>query len=280
MIDMRLRELLNTGAESELIPSTLYARIIDSVRANLVGTNVVALRFGPEDIKGSSIDVPLNTKDNIEVMEISEGAEFPKQRAAASSFNLKPVKYGMDIGITKEMIEDALFPMVEWNLDQAGYAMAKKLDSLIWAQVESGNSSASNTVSASTRVTLADISEAVKNLRNSDYDPDYLIVDPAVEDDLHTIDTFHEADKLGTREVFQTGHIGQIMGMKVLVSSQVTANYAYVIDSKHAIVLAEKRPVTIEQYKQESSDIVGIAISARWKARYLRDDANCVIESS
>ena len=276
----RLRELLTRDSESELIPSTLYGRLIDSVRANLVGTNVVALRFGPDDIKGSSIDVPLNTADSINVMEIAEGAEFPKQQAAASSFNLKPVKYGMDIGITKEMIEDGLFGMVEWNIDQAGYAMAKKLDSLIWAQVEAGDTAASNTVSASTRVTIADLSEAVKNLRANDYNPDYLIVSPAVEDDLHNIDTFHEVDKLGTREVFQTGHIGRIMGMTVLVSSQVTANYAYVIDSRHAIVLAEKRPVTIEQYKQENADLVGIAVSARWKVRYLRDAANCVIQSS
>lgn len=276
----RLREALTSTGESELVPDTLYGRLIDSVRANLVGTNVVALRFGPSDIKGASIDVPLNTADNIEVMEIAEGAEFPKQKAAAESFNLKPVKYAMDIGITKEMIEDSLFGMVEWNIDQAGYAMAKKLDSLIWAQVEAGDSAASNTVSASTRVTVADISEAVKNLRAEDYNPDYLIVSPAVEDDLHIIDTFHEVDKLGSREVFETGHIGKIMGMTVLVSSQVTANYAYVVDSKHALVLAEKRPVTIEQYKQENADLVGIAVSARWKVRYLRAAANCVITSS
>jgi len=276
----RLREVLTTSSESELIPSTLYARLIDSVRANLVGTNVVALRFGPDDIKGSSIDVPLNTKDAVQVSEIAEGAEFPKQKPAATSVNLKPVKYGMDIGITKEMIEDSLFTMVEWSLDQAGYAMAKKLDSLLWAQVEAGDSAAGNTVPASTRVTLADISEGVKNLRSNDYNPDYLIVSPAVEDDLHNIDTFHEVDKLGSREVFETGHIGRIMGMTVLVSSQVTENYAYILDSKHALMLAEKRPITIEQYKVENHDLVGIAVSARWKAYYLRDAANCVIQSS
>ena len=57
---------MTTSSESELIPSTLYSRLIDSVRANLVGTNVVALRFGPEDIRGASIDVALNTTNAIE----------------------------------------------------------------------------------------------------------------------------------------------------------------------------------------------------------------------
>jgi len=276
----KLQELLSRNVESELIPSTLYGVLIDSVRAELVGTQVVALRFGPNDIKGSSIDVCLNTANSIAVMQIAEGAEFPKQQAAAETFNLKPLKYGMDIGITKEMVEDSQFAVVEWNIREAGYQMARKLDSLIMAQIEAGDTAASNTVSGSTAVTLANVSSAVLALRANNYRPDYMIVSPQVEDDLHNIDTFHEADKLGSREVFETGRIGRIMGMTVLVSSQVTSSYAYVVDSKHALCLAEKRPVTIEQYKQENADYVGIAVSARWIARYLRAAANCVITST
>lgn len=281
MINMgNLQELLTRGNESEMIPSTLHGTLIDSVRAELVSTNVLAMRFGPSDISGSSIDLVLNTKNNMAVTPIAEGAEFPKQRAAAESFNLKPIKYGMDVGITKEMIEDNQFAVVEWQVKEAGYQMARQLDSLILAQIEAGDTAASNTVSGSTRVTLANLSTAVLKLRAEDYKPNYLIVSPEVEDDLHIIDTFHEADKLGTREVFQTGTIGRIMGMTVLVSSQVTTSYAYVIDSRNALVLAEKRPITIENYKYENYDLVGIAVSARWKPRYLRAAANCVITST
>ena len=277
----RLQELLTRDAESEAIPSTLYGTLIDSVRANLVGTQLLALRFGPNDIPGSSIDVCLNTKDSMQVMQIAEGAEFPKQQAAMETFNLKPLKYGMSIGITKEMIEDAKWSMVEWQTKEAGYQMAKKLDSLIMAQIEAGNDVAGHTVSGSTAVTLANISEAIKNVRDDGYEPNYYVICPAVEDDLHRIDTFHEADKLGSREVLETGHIGRIMGMTVLVTTQVqTANSSYVLDSRQALVLAEKRPITIEQYKQENADLVGIAVSARWKARYLRAEAISEITSS
>ena len=153
----RLQELLTRNAESELIPSTLYGTLIDSVRAELVGTQVIALRFGPNDIRGASIDVCLNTANSIAVMQIAEGAEFPKQQAAAETFNLKPLKYGMDIGITKEMVEDSQFAVVEWNIREAGYQMARKLDTLIIAQIEAGDTAASSTVSGSTAVTLANI---------------------------------------------------------------------------------------------------------------------------
>jgi N4-gp56 family major capsid protein len=289
----KLKEALTRGAESELIQSELYGTIIDSVQAKLVGTQLVAVRFTPADIPGSSIDVPLNTKNNLAVDMIAEGAEFRKDQAAAVSFNLKPAKYGLDCQITKEMTEDAKFPMLEWNLKQAGYQMARKLDSLILAQIETASPltdstgatygevlSATRNVSGGTAVTLANISTAVKNLEANDYEPDFLIVSPAVADDIRNIDTFHEADKSGSREMFERGMIGRIMGMTVIMSSQVTANYAYVIDSKHALCLAEKRPITVERYNQANVDLVGLAVSARWGVRYLRPGACSMITSS
>jgi len=276
----KLTELLNTGAESELIESEIYAVLIKAVKEVLVGTQVLAKRVGPESIPGASIDIDLETKDSMTVEEIAEGAEFRKSHAAAETFNLKPVKYGLDIQITKEMMEDAKFAMAEWQIGEAGYQMAKKLDALVMAQIEAGDTAATHTVSGSTAITVANISTAIKNLREDGYNADYLIVSAAVEDDLHNIDTFHEADKLGSREVFETGMIGRIMGCNVIVTNMVTANYAYVIDSRHALILAEKRPITIEQYKEENRDIVGIAVSARWVVRYLRANACSVITTT
>jgi len=289
----KLREALTRGQESELIESELYGTIIDSVQATTVGTQLVAVRFSPTDIPGSSIDVPLNHKNSMAVDSIAEGAEFRKDRAAAVSFNLKPMKYGLDCQITKEMTEDAKFSMLEWNIKEAGYQMARKLDSLILAEIATASPltdstgttygeilSATRNVSGGTAVTLANISTAVKNIESNDYVADYLIVSPAVADDLRNIDTFHEADKSGSREMFERGMIGRIMGMKVIVSSQVTANYAYVIDSRHALCLAEKRPITVERYNQANMDLVGLAVSARWGARYLRPGACSMITSS
>jgi hypothetical protein len=45
-------------------------------------------------------------------------------------------------------------------------------------------------------------------------------------------------------------------------------------------MLVEKRPISIENYKQENNDLVGIAVSARWGVRYLRAEANCVITTT
>jgi HK97 family phage major capsid protein len=276
----RLIELLTTDAESELIPSALYNELITSVRENLVGTQVLARRVGPEGIPGSTLTVALNTRNAMLCEEIAEGAEFPKSRAKAESFDITPKKYGLDIQITREMIEDSRFNDVIWQVEEAGWQMARKLDTLIWAQVEAGDTAASHTITGAAAITVANISTGISYLRADGYNADYLIVSAAVEDDLHNIDTFHEADKVGNRETFERGLVGRIMGMTVIVSTQVTANYAYVVDSRHALMLVEKRPISIENYKQENNDLVGIAVSARWGVRYLRAEANCVITTT
>jgi hypothetical protein len=115
----KLQELLNTGSESELIESEIYSVLIKAVRENLVGTQVLARRIGPESIPGASIDIDLETKDSMTVEEIAEGAEFRKSHAKAETFNMKPIKYGMDIQITKEMTEDSKFSLVEWQIQEA-----------------------------------------------------------------------------------------------------------------------------------------------------------------
>lgn len=296
----KLSEALTRGVGSEIIESELYGTLMDSVQDTLVGTQVLSLRLGPQDIPGSSIDIALNQRNAMAVDSIAEGAEFRKDRAAAVSFNLKPKKYGLDCQITKEMIEDAKFSMVEWNVREAGYQMARKLDELILDQIPTAAAlndtnpatygeylPSTRVVTGGTAVTLANLSTAIKNIQNLGYTADRILVCPAVADDLRNIDTFHEANKSGSREMFETGMTGMIMGCKVVTSNivQNTAagdsyDYAYVIDSRYALCLAEKRPITIERYKQENADLVGMAVSARWAARYLRPGACAAITSS
>lgn len=274
-----LQELLTRDAESEMIPSKIYNTVIEAVRANLVGTNVLALRLGPGDIPGSSIDVITQDSNSIAVVEVAEGAEIPIDVEAVSTFNLKPVKYGVRPLITKEMMEDNQFAVMERQLREAGYQMARKLDSLIIAQIEAGDSSASNTVTGGAAITVQNIVDGMKALEASDYKPTDFIIHPNVAADIRTLDTFVEADKAGVTNPSQA-LIGTIFGMRVWVTSQATSNYAYIIDRNQALCLAEKRPITVERYNDATRDLSGVVVTARWKPRYLRAAANCVITTS
>jgi HK97 family phage major capsid protein len=275
----RLKELLTTDAESELIPSTIYGVLIESVKDVLVGTQIVR-RIGPESIPGSSIDIDLNTKNSMIVEKTAETAEFSKSQAAAENFNLKPIKRTIDIQISREMIEDSKFDVIEWQIQEAGYQMARNMDLDILQEIKDGADANTTThdTNAGAAITVAYITATMKFLEADGYHPSHLLVNSGAAEDLRNIDTFVEADKLGSREAFERGLIGRIFGMNVIQTEQAQLNqstydYALMVDSRHALVLAEKRPISIARYDQANKDITGIAVSARYEPRYLRADA-------
>lgn len=274
----KLQEVLMLDHESELIPSQIYSTLIESVREVLVGTQIVQ-RIGPESIPGSSIDIDLNTKDAMVVEQTSEASEFFKSTAGAETINMKPVKYTVDIQISREMIEDSKFSLVEWQIQEAGYQFAKKMDALIMAQIKTGAdaNTVAHATSSGSAMTLANITATMKFLEADGYTPSHMIVNAGAAEDLRNMDTFVEADKLGSRETFERGLVGRVFGMNVIETNQAaldtTYDYCLLVDSRHALILAEKRPISIAKYNQENKDIVGIAVSARFKARYKRKEA-------
>jgi HK97 family phage major capsid protein len=275
-MNVRLQELLTRSAEDETIEDKIYDVLVKAVRSKLVATNVLAIRVSKGSFPGDSIKIDLADRNTMLVHEIAEGAEVPIDYGTISDFTITPKKYGLRPLITKEMMEDGKWDLIQYNLEEAGYQMARKLDSLLLAQIEAGDTASSNTVSGSGAITVANINTAIYNLENNDYSATDFIVSPAIAMDIRNIDTFVEADKAGVTNPSK-GLIGRILGMTVWQSSQVTADYAYVIDKDHALVLAEKRPITIERYDDVTRDLSGAVVTARWGVRYLRENACCVI---
>ena len=279
--NVRLSELLHRGFDGahDTIKTEIMDILFPAMRANLVATNFVAIRIGRESIPGSTIKIDYASKDKQLVHEIGEGQEVPVEIGEISTYSITPKKYGLRPLITKEMVEDGMFDLMQYNLEEAGYQLAKKLDTLLLAQIEAGNSSASHTFSGGTAITPANINTAIYNLRMDEHNASDLICSPAVEMDLMNIDTFVEADKAGVTNPSQ-GLLGRIFGLTVWVSTQVTANYAYVIDRKYALTFVEKRPVTVERYDDVTRDLSGVVLTARWGMRYHYANACCVITTS
>jgi N4-gp56 family major capsid protein len=192
--------------------------------------------------------------------------------------NVKPVKYGVRPLITKEMQEDGKWDLMQHNIKTAGQEMAENLDSLVFTAL----AGADNTVTGGAAITVANITRAMQYLEDVDYTPTDLIIGPEVANDLRNIDTFVEAQKLGSREMLTSGFIGTIFGMNVHVESANICNskYAYVIDKNQAFVIAEKRPVTIERYDDATHDLSGAVVTQRVAVKALRTAATCIITTS
>ena len=274
-----VQELLSTGLGTEgqlLIPRKIHDTLIEEVDKNLIPRSEAAMYFGPSDIPGSSIDVDLVTPNQMKVRIVAEGAEIPIDQSAYTSFNLKPVKWGVALRITREMLEDSKFNLLQHNLMVIGKRFAEKETELI---ISDALDNATNTVTGGAAITIANITRAMQYLEDSDYTPTTLFVGTEVIQDLRNIDTFVEADKVGNRDMLARGFVGVIYGLNVIkfstnaAPSTTYSKYAYVTDKMHAYVIAEKRPVTIENFEMPAFDMSAASVTQRIKVRYLRAGA-------
>jgi len=281
-----IRELLQTdlGTEGQLlIPRKIHDKLIEEVDKALIPRSEAALYFGPGDIPGSSIDVDTVDPNTMGVRVVGEGAETPIDQAMYSSTNLKPVKYGVAIRITREMLEDSKWNLLQHNIGIAGKRFAENETKLI---IQDALDSATNTVSGGAAITIANITRGMQYLDDSDYSPTTLFVGMEVLNDLRNIDTFVEANKVGNTDMLQRGFLGNIYGLNVIkfstnaAPSSTYSKYAYITDKMHAYMIAEKRPVTVANFEMPVYDMSAANITQRLIVNELRASAICKITTS
>jgi len=285
--DMKyVKELLSTqlGTEGQLlIPRKIHDTLIEEVDKNLIPRSEAALMFGPGDIPGSSIDVDTVDPNTMDVRVVGEGAESPIDQPGYSSFNMKPIKYGVAVRITAEMLEDSKWNLLQHSVRTAGKRFAENETNLILANALDN---AANTVTGGAAITITNITRAMQYLDDSDYTPTTLFVGMEVLNDLRNIDTFVEANKIGNTDMLQRGFLGTIYGLNVIkfstnaAPSTTYSKYAYVTDKTQAYIIAEKRPVTIRNFDLPVYDMSAANITQRIVVRQLRTEAMAKITTS
>jgi HK97 family phage major capsid protein len=280
-----VKELLQTATGTEgslLIPKKIYDTLILEVEKALIPRSEAAIFFGPADIPGSSIDVNFATPNKQKVRLIGEGAEIALDQAEYTSTNIKPLKYGVAVRITKELLEDGKWNLLEHNIKLAGKRLAENETSLVLAALQA----CTNAVSGGAAITIANITRALQYLDDNDYRGTSLLVGMEVLNDLRNIDTFVEYQKVGNTEMISKGFQGVIYGLQVMkfstnaAPSTTYSKYAYVLDKDQAYAIAEKRPITIENFDLPTFDMSGAAITQRIAVSLLRDASVCRISTT
>lgn len=277
-----IQELLNTGKGTEgslLIPKKIYGTLIEEVQKSLIPRELAAIYFGPDQIPGNSVDINLETPNTGDVRVVGEGAEIPLTEFDVTSTNLKPVKYGAAIRITRELIEDSAFNLLQRNVAMVGRRIAENENSLVVTALDG----AANTVSGGAAITIANITRAMQYLEDSDYTATDFVIGMEVLNDLRNIDTFVEFSRVGNTDMIQRGFQGTIYGanvIKVSTNAGMTATSSYVLDRGHGYAIAEKRPVAIENFELPLYDMSAVAITHRITVKALRTSAIAKITTS
>lgn len=279
MTEMKyVKELLSTNTATEgslLIAKKIHDKLVEEVEKRLIPRSEAALVIGPSGIPDSSIDVNREDPNSLSIREIAEGADIILDNQTYDSVNIKPKKYGVGIRITREMLEDGKWNLLERNIMTAGKRFAENETKLVLQQLDS----AATTNAGGTAFTISDLTTMMQDLEDNDYTPTTLLVGNEVLHDLRNIDTFVEADKLGSRQMLETGFVGTIYGLSVIrfstnaAPSSTYSKYAYVFDRNEAYYIVEKRPITVERFELQSNDMSAAALTQRIAVQIIRTQA-------
>jgi len=276
----KIQEYISTGDGTPgtlLIPKLIMPALIEEADKVLIPREMAAMTWSPNQIQGSSFTVNLETANTLSVREVGEGAEIPLDNMDFSTVTYTPKKYGVAIRITREMMEDSQFELLQRNIRTAGRRFAENETKLILTALDG----AANTVAGGAAITIANITEAMQNVEDADYSPTDFLVGNEVLNDLRNIDTFVEADKAGNTDMLRRGFQGTLFGMSVArFTSSTTATpstshkkYAYVFDRSETYGIAIKRDLTVENFDLPTYDMQGAAITQRLDVQLLRDTA-------
>jgi HK97 family phage major capsid protein len=273
-----IKEYINTGDGTEgtlLIPKLIMPALVAAVEKALLPRELAAMVWGPSQISGSSFSINLESPDTIHIRQVGEGAEIPLDAENFTSVTYTPVKYGVAIRITREMMEDSQFELFNRNIAAAGVKFAENETALILTALDGANT----TVTGGASVTIADITSAILAIENQDYRATDIIVGNELLNDLRNIDTFVEADKAGNTNLMSRNFIGVLYGANIArfstnaAPSVTYAKYAYVIDRSQAYGIAIKRDLTVENFDMPTYDMQGAVLTQRIAVKLHRSKA-------
>lgn len=268
-----LKELLTTGTGTQgtlLIPRKIYPTLIDESMKMLIPRELAALYVGPDQIPGSSIEINRLIENKMKVKQVGEGAEVPLDETSYNNLNVRPVKFGVAIRITSELMEDAQFNILESNIKIAGRRFAENENKIT---ILNALDAAANTVTGGASITISNITRAIQYLEDADKVATDYLCGFEVLNDLRNIDTFVEYMKVGNTDMLQRGFLGTVYGMNVVrvsTNAGMTTTSSYVIDRSWAYVIVEKRPLTVENFDLPTYDMEGVVLTQRIDVQPLR----------
>ena len=284
---------VTTSVANNFIPELWSDEVIGAYKSNLVVANLVT-KLSHKGKKGDTIYIPVPARG-------SASAKAANTQVTLSAATNTKVTVSIDKHYEySKLIEDiaevqALASMRKFYTDDAGYALAKQVDTDLFALAEglqggtvggTGAAAYENAVIGSNGSTAytgnstnaADITDAgirrmLLTLDDADVPMDnrVMVVPPICANDMLGINRFTEQQFIGSGDAIKTGKIGQIYGVDIYISSNCPTpagtDRAGVLMHKDALVLAEQVGVRSQtQYKQEylgdlftSDTIYGVA---------------------
>lgn len=268
---------VTTGAV--FIPEVWAKDLMKATKSNLVMANLVR-RFDDE-VSAYGDTIHVGNVSHLTATAVTPGTNVTTQAPTEVEVVINVDKhYESSFEIHDRLKWQAKYRLAEEYKEEAGYAIAKKIDSTLTALYTDLVAASQVVGSGSVQLTDANLLAAKLMLDKKDVPRTgrVLVVDPSAEADLLAIDKFVRADAIGTGDAIKTGLIGKLYGMEIYSSTNiVTEDLATdivhnLMFHKNAFGLALQKDMISEKNRDPRalSDIY--ITQALWGVKTLRAD--------
>jgi len=230
-------------------------------------------------INSNVVQMPV-PKDNMGSPKVvDEGSEFPRSKEEYELETLDFEKFGFEISLTMEAVEDSQTDLVQDQLDKQAREMRRDMNERAFNEI---NDSISSVVGdENDTLTFSDILAGRQELVGKSYNPDLLIVDVEGSHDLLDSDNFLSATEAQS-SLRRSGEIGQIAGMSV-IEDDSSHNFTggaegVMIDTDYFGYEGERTPVTTEEYEEKRTQGDVYRIFGRYGWLTIDEDAGVIID--
>jgi hypothetical protein len=196
------------------------------------------------------------------VRGVPRGADFPFLEASWTKYSSVQEKYA---GKGIVFYEDQLFnnfDVISRTFEKIGHAVAYAVDIVIEASISTnaGNTFAItsgsewDSATVANRDPISDLFQAIRLCAEDNYDVlknGYLVVNPQDYQWLLSNVKVTNNPSFKSADVITNGVVGQLAGLKIVVSNAVTADQAYVLQGQKAVVWQEAAPLKVFQVKED-----------------------------
>ena len=218
---------------------------------------------------------------------VDEGTAYPSAGDATRKVTVEHNKYGVEVELTYESIEDALLDVIALHTEERAEDLADSLNEAAFEEITEtdGNGNLVNLQGSvigdgAGALAYPDVVDAMTALESNSYNPDLLIVSAQSKGDLLKSEAFTRASELGD-DVVRDGAFGQVAGIDVIVddSGMTGAGEAMMFASGRYGIESQREDMTSQQYEKESENKIIVQVRNRigWKA--IRPEAGVKIEA-
>jgi len=192
---------------------------------------------------------------------IPQMAPFPFIEPSWTKVSSVVKKYGAEYVISMETNESATIPILARAILRVSRTVAYSVDAAIEAAISAGAGNTKlitagyewNAATIANRDPIKDILDAIQLIREDGFDAlngnGYLVVNGTDYNNIISNSKVINNPTFKSADVVSNGVVGQICGLKIMISEAVTADYAYVVIAKEALTWKEAdalQVVTIE----------------------------------